>query len=792
MPKINKIWTPVSNAMQCLDDGLSFVQIQPIPNFNFISSQDWNLSVGWIKDQDSDGVLFTQPNSAGGIIPIEIAIKTHALVLSIGSWYKKRQISCGDFLIPEGENRLDLSYQHLPDSKVQISLFLNCILVFQSAVSDVDSISNTDHYQLGLNFSGLITNIRVVNLALDNSAVAQNLYVNHFEREKILLYLDFSQLSPKDQGKYALDYQGEYKARHVNYLATRKFTQDTYLKSQRSLKLENSWTILAKVYWDDHFRPYQVIAQLVAGNASSYEKLADTPAPTTSQPATLELAVVGGKLAIRLANQQIVLDQPFSQSQWMDICLSVDGISSSNNSKVQLFVNGELVQQTSLTPLPALGGTLIIGNSATYSESNDHYWGGYIDSVAIFQTNFGQATAQSYLDIPPYVLDEHIMNFFTVYELYDHARIAAMAQIGSLPTTYALNTYPEIESSTFQFREPEQELIVDNFVAWQAQMLLDAVSANLFAFSGLGLVSEETSNYSNAIINRVGVNLFYGASRFRDSANRLTDPDDPDNVTTLMVDLDAVPKSYRLELGYLATGSKISPGILLAAALLVGCFLVVSSCTTVVAKGGIAGIALMGLLALGAIVTVVIVQCIKNKPDKTDDKIPVAPGYDDLEPYDVKNFFLKSLTFYAGEISKTSSFAVKQSFDQLSKIPEWEVGESTHGVVLYAKQYHGTPKVTATFDFNRKVKDMPITTLNVTVKGSSTLGGSNYPVMGQLTGTVLVSGPGTYTVNLQSDADFKNAPLGKILSAMDWTFTTDEPVRYEGGASKVDVYVIQA
>jgi hypothetical protein len=27
---------------------------------------------------------------------------------------------------------------------------------------------------------------------------------------------------------------------------------------------------------------------------------------------------------------------------------------------------------------------------------------------------------------------------------------------------------------------------------------------------------------------------------------------------------------------------------------------------------------------------------------------------------------------------------------------------------------------------------------------------------------------------------------------MDWTFTTDEPVRYEGGASKVDVYVIQA
>jgi hypothetical protein len=294
-------------------------------------------------------------------------------------------------------------------------------------------------------------------------------------------------------------------------------------------------------------------------------------------------------------------------------------------------------------PFSGLSGSLYFGNDVTAGQPGDTAFGGWMDTLAIFDAALPQATLQSFVTTLPFIFDEHISALYAGAGgdiKKDLMSGSVLSFIGDAGVKLAENTtfLPTIPVFTFTIKDSSQ---LTPYYKWEAAVFCNILAQNAADSYGLQPRYEiGGGKYPSAMLAYVSSVILSNPSAQNIVANR-TDLATP----KLGSACDAIESVS----GFSTFFKSLFTGLAIGATAIGMYYYARMKAQTVFAMT--AAILFMGILAT------IITKIVPSPPDKLSDEEPPVipwPPYDPPKPRYQRRLSLKAITFNHGTRGSTS------------------------------------------------------------------------------------------------------------------------------------------
>lgn len=620
-------------------DGNDYARTDAIENCSFNGGTNFTFGMD-IYCTMQNGLVFSQNNS------ISCLLQSGSIVWKGIGWELIADKNYSAVMMDEW-NHIDVVYD---TSKV--SLYLNGVLASETETVG-EPIYSTDEYRYLGGYCGYIKNVRIVDHAMTEKEMRENLIITAIPEENLWLYIPFDSTKPEDKGIYKKQVQCKGFCYCKDFVKALYFTGKGYALMDGVSDNPGSdqcpvFTIVMRIFPDGYTSDTAVLFE----NSGSNDLL---------QICLLKES----KLQINIGTNQIVTDeiQAIKDCLWTDIAVSVNG------TELKVYAAGVLVKATTIekyvrTSYPHM----VLGNNFI----------GAIDYFAIY----GEPLTDSYVaeihNIEPYIFDSGISTLFLFHGEKETNMLGSGSVLLHDEAAFSMleGTLYGAAPEKFDYRVDE-EYVGTDLEEW-AIALLGGLGF-VFVAVAVGIVMKEST-------------LDGGLKKI--IAEQVLSSNEAQSI------LGNYANITEKELESLISTTTVGPEM-------------ISACTTAAAKATIPGAAAVaaakastypiflatsvGALAVGSIITAALVSATKpsDPPEEEEEEKKPEKGY---------NLYLESIQFCNGS---EGSIPLRTDFDTPQTLPEWERSESQGIVAAYAAKQQ-TPKITIRFKYMPAKDQKPV------------------------------------------------------------------------------------
>lgn len=618
-------------------DGNDYAQTDAIENCSFNGGTTFTFGMD-VYCTMQNGEVFSQNNS------VACFLQSGSIVWKGIGWELIAEKSYSGIMMDEW-NHIDVVY-----GEGKASLYLNGLLADETKMGTEPVYSTEKYHYLG-GYCGYIKNVRIVDHAMTEDEIRNNLIITSLPEEQLWLYLPFDSAKPEDKGKYKKSVQCTGFCYCKDFVKALYFSGDGYalldgITDNPGSDQCSAFTVVLRIFPDGSVTDTSVLFE----NTGAADLL------------QLCLSNREAKLTVNIGSHQVTTNEipSIKDSLWSDIAVSVNG------TELKIYVNGALVKSDTIEAYVRTSAPrMVLGSKFV----------GAIDYFAIYKDALSDEYIADIHKVEPYIFDSGISALF----LFHGEQKTNMLGSGSVMlhnSEFHLleGTLYDAQPELFDFRKGE-EFSGTKLEKWEA---------GLIAALGVGFAATAVGIARKPGVMAGGIEALIDDTVLNSSEAQYI-LGDYSKITAKQVQNLVTSKAVQSIIGpvtSVATQGVVTGAVAVAAS---------NSVKVLVASGVIAATTFVS--AIAAIVAV---------STKTSD--PPDDEKEEKEPKKGYHIYLESVQMCNGT---AGSIPLRTDLDTPLAVPEWSRDGEKNLVAAYIAKEQ-TPEITVRFRYKPAKDQKPV------------------------------------------------------------------------------------